>query len=81
MTDLRPYFTQIIGHNSVNIHRIPTKVGTDIRLNEPFTGAKVQPNPSTHVLLRILRSVRNEDEEEKKNAEIKTKFCSLVSRK
>ena len=30
------------------------------------------------VLWRILRSVRNEDEEEK-NEEIKTKFCSLVS--
>ena len=35
------------------------------------------------VLWRILRSVRNEEdeEEEKKNEEIKTKFCSLVSRK
>ena len=32
------------------------------------------------VLWRVLRSVRNEDEEEK-NEEIKTKFCSLVSRK
>ena len=31
------------------------------------------------VLWRILQSVRNEDEE--KNKEIKTKFCSLVSRK
>ena len=31
------------------------------------------------VLWRILRSVRNEVEE--KNQEIKTKFCSLVSRK
>ena len=31
------------------------------------------------VLWRILRSVRNEDEE--KNEEIKTKLCSLVSRK
>ena len=31
------------------------------------------------VLWRILRSVRNEDEE--KNEEIKTKFCLLVSRK
>ena len=30
------------------------------------------------VLWRILRCVRNEDEE---NEEIKTKFCSLVSRK
>ena len=34
------------------------------------------------VLWRILQSVRNEDgEEEKQNEEIKTKFCSLVSRK
>ena len=32
------------------------------------------------VLWWILRSVRNEDEEEQ-NEEIKTKFCSLVSRK
>ena len=40
VTDLRPYFTQIIGHNSVNAHRIPTKVGAEIRLNEPFKCAK-----------------------------------------
>ena len=36
------------------------------------------------VLWRILRSVRNEEdeeEEEEKNEDIKTKFCSLVSRK
>ena len=35
------------------------------------------------VLWRILRSVRNEEEveEEEKNEEIKTKLCSLVSRK
>ena len=33
------------------------------------------------VLWRILRSVRNEEDEEEKNQEIKTKFCSLVSRK
>ena len=34
------------------------------------------------VLWRILRSVRNEEEvEEEKNEEIKTKFHSLVSRK
>ena len=32
-------------------------------------------------LWRILRSVRNEEDEEEKNEEIKTKFCSLVSRK
>ena len=32
------------------------------------------------VLWRILRSVRNEEDEEE-NEEIKTKFCSLISRK
>ena len=40
VTDLQPYFTQLIGHNSVNVHRIPTKLGTKIRLNEPFKFAK-----------------------------------------
>ena len=42
MTDLRPYFTQIIGHNSVNVYQIPTKVGTEICLNEPFKYTKFQ---------------------------------------
>ena len=81
MIDLLPYFTQIIVHNSVNVHRIPTKVGTAICLNEPFKCAKFQPNPSMHSgFMRILRSVQNEEVEEK-NEEIKTKVCSLVSRK
>ena len=48
MTDLRPYFTQTIGHNSVNVHRIATKRGTKIRRNESFTCAKFQPNWSMH---------------------------------
>ena len=48
VTDLRSYFTQIIGHNSVNVHRIPTKVGTEIRLNEPFKCAKFQLYWSMH---------------------------------
>ena len=79
MTDLRPYFTQIIGHNSVNVHRITTKVGTEIRLNEAFKCANFSPiQARIRVLWRILRSVRNEDEEEK-NEEIKMKFCLLVS--
>ena len=81
MTDLRPYFMQIIGHNSVNVHRIPTKVGTQIRLNEPFKCANFQPDPSTHsCFMANFANVRNEEVEEK-NEEIKTKFCSLVSRK
>ena len=49
VTDLRPYFTQIISHNSVNVHRIPTKLGTAIRRNEPFKCAKVQPDWSTNL--------------------------------
>ena len=48
MTDLRPNCTQIIGHNSVNVHRIPTKVGTEICLNELFKCAKCQPYWSMH---------------------------------
>ena len=48
VTDLRPYFTQIIGYNYVDVHRIPTKLGTEIRLNEPFKCAKLQPDWSTY---------------------------------
>ena len=48
MTDLRPYFTRIITHNSVNVHRIPTKLGTEIRCNESFKCAKFQLDWSMH---------------------------------
>ena len=48
VTDLRPYFTQIIGHNSVNVHRIPTNLSTEIRFNEPFKCTKFQPDWSTN---------------------------------
>ena len=68
----------------MNVHRIPTKVGTEIRLNEPFKCAKFQPDRSTHsCFMADFANVRNEEEvkEEEKNEEIKTKFCSLVSRK
>ena len=44
MTQVQPYFMQIIGHISVNVHRIPTKFGTEICFNEPFTCAKAQPD-------------------------------------
>ena len=63
VTDLRPYFTQIIGHNSMNVHRIPTKLGTEIRLNEPFKCANFSPiGARIRVLFRILQSVRKEVE-------------------
>ena len=82
MKDLRLYFTQIIGNNSVNVQRVPIKVGTEIRLNEPFKCAKFQPDPSTHsCFMADFAKCRNEEVEEEKNEEIKTKFCSLISRK
>ena len=48
VTDLRLYFTHIIGYNSVNVHRIPTKLGTEMRLNASLKCAKLQPDWSTH---------------------------------
>ena len=48
VTDLRPYFMQIISHNSMNVHQIPTTLGTEIHLNEPFKCAKFQPDWSTY---------------------------------
>ena len=48
VTEVRSYFTRIIGHNSVNVHYIPTKLGTEIRFNEPFICAKFQPYWSMH---------------------------------
>ena len=42
VTDLRLYFMQIIGHKSMNVHRIPTKLGTEICLNESFKCAKFE---------------------------------------
>ena len=48
----------------------------------PLSVPNVRPiRARIRILWRILQSVRNEDEEKKKNQEIKTKFCLLVSRK
>ena len=80
MTDLRPYFTQIIGHNSVNVHQIVPKLVQRSALMSPLSVPNFSPiRARIRVLWRILRSVRNEVEE--KTEEIKTKFCSLVSQK
>ena len=54
VTDLRPYFTHIIGHNSVYVHRIPTKVGTTIRSSVPnFSPIRVR--------IRVLCKYFNND--------------------
>ena len=76
VTDLRPYFTQIIGHNSVNVHRIPTKLGTELCHNKAFKCAKFQPDWSTNLCFMVdLRNVRKEVEE--KNEEKNLKFGRL----
>ena len=49
VTDLQPHFTQIIDHNSMNFHWIPTKVGTKIRLNESFMCAIFLPDWNMHL--------------------------------
>ena len=62
MTDLRPYFTQIIGHNSVNVHRIPIPMLVRrSALMSPLSVPNFSPiRARIRVLWRILRSVRNE---------------------
>ena len=48
----------------MNVHRIPTQLGTDIRLNEPFKFTKFQPDWSTHSrFMADLQSVQKEVEE------------------
>ena len=76
VTDLRPYFTQIIGHNSVNVHRIPTKLGTEIRLNESLKCANFQPDWSTNSCF-MADFAKCAKRSKRKNP----KLWSLVSRK
>ena len=80
VTDLRPYFTQIIGHNSVNVHQIPTKLGTEIRFNEPVKCTKFQPDWSTN--LRFMADfAKCAKRSRRKQRRKKPKFWPLVSRK
>ena len=64
---------QIIGHKSMNIHRIPIQLGTEIRLNDPFKCAKLQPDLSTHSRFMAgfakcaKRSRRKNEEKKNKN--------------
>ena len=76
VTDLRPYFTQIIGHISVNVHRIPTKLSTEIRLNEPFQCAKFQ-----HALVFYGGFCKVCEKKKYIEGEKKLKLWPLVSRK
>ena len=40
ISEVLSYFTQIINHNSMNVHQIPTTAGTEIHFNESFKYAK-----------------------------------------
>ena len=67
VTDLRPYFTQIIGHNSCDhrFHRIPPKLVLEIRLNEPFKCAKFQAQ-SEHAFVLLWRILQVCEKKKKK---------------
>ena len=49
VTDLQPYFTQTISHNSMNVHWIPNKLGTEICLNDSVKYTKFQLDRSMHL--------------------------------
>ena len=74
---------QIIGHNSVNVHRIPTKLGTEIRLNEPFKCAKFQPDWSTHscFMADFAKCAKRSSSRRRIIRRKKPKLWPLVSRK
>ena len=69
---------RILSGNPMNIHRIPTKLGTEIHLNEPFKCTKLQPDWSTHscFMADCAKCAKR-----RKNEEKKTKLWPLVSRK
>ena len=80
VTDLRLYFTQIIGHNSVNVLQIPTKVGTEIRLNEPFKCATFQldRNTHSHFMADFVKCAKRRSRGRKNKEKIQT-FATLIS--
>ena len=53
VTDLQPYYTPTICHNSMNNHWIPTKLGTANSCNTLFECAKFQLNWSTHLYFMV----------------------------
>ena len=62
---------------------IPTKLGTEIRLNEPFKCAKFQPDWSTNscFMANFAKCAKRRSIEEEKNEEKKPKLWPLVSQK
>ena len=59
----------------MNVHRIPTKLGAEIRLNEPFKCANFQPDWSTHSCFmedfaKCAKKSRRKKKNEEKKAQI-----------
>ena len=76
---------QIIGHNSVNVHRIPINRGTEIFLNEPFKYTKFQFDRSTHLhfmadLVKcVKRSRRIRRKKQRKTSQTLAAYISELS--
>ena len=81
VTDLRPYFTQIIGHNSMNVHWSSTKLGTEIRFNEPLKCTKFHPDWSTNSCFMVDFAKCAKRSRKRKKRRKKPKLWPLVSRK
>ena len=79
VTDLRPYFMQIIGHNSVNVHRIHTNLGTEIGLNEPYKCAKFQPDWSTNscFMADFAKCAKRSSRRRKKNQNLADRISEM----
>ena len=66
-------------HNH-NVHRIPTKLGSEIRLNEPFKCAKFQPDWRTNSCFMVDFAKCAKGRSRRKKRRKKHKFWPIVSR-
>ena len=74
------FFKWKIDHNSINLYRIPPKIGTEMHFSKPFMCIKFQLDWSMR--LRFIGEMWNVQNEWRlrKNEEIISKFYSFVSR-
>ena len=78
VTDLRLFYIKI-DHNSINLHRIPTKSGTETCFNEPFMCTKFQLDRRMHsqAMAEIVKCAKRQHR--RKNEDTILEFYSLVS--
>ena len=75
MTDLQPYFMQIIGHNSMNVHLNPTKLRSAV-----MSPLSVPNFCLIRAHSRVLMQISKVQNKEEKNEEIKRNFGRLYLR-